>query len=114
MTGDFCSFCGASGRVHRHHVTGRPAPGAPYFDGGLVVSVCPGCHANVHQTLRAVGVDFPFGHGVLWHRLVRVGCTAEIVGGAGRPLILGPGSARALAALARAAADALDSEAGTR
>jgi len=106
-----CLLCGAPGRVQRHHVTGRPAPGAAYLDPGLVVALCVRCHANVHQALRAAGLGFLAGRGSLRHRLLRVGCTAELVGGADRPLILAAGSARALGVLALDAAGALDSEA---
>lgn len=109
-----CSLCGVGGQLHRHHVTGRPAPGAAYLDAGLVVDLCPGCHVGLHQALRAVGLDFPAGRGSLRHRLLRVGCTAELVGGADRPLVLAAGSARALAALARDAADALEHERASR
>jgi len=106
-----CTLCGAVGQLHRHHVTGRPGPGAAYLDPGLVVALCVRCHVSVHQALRAVGLDSPAGRGSLRHRLLRVGCTAELVGGAGRPLILSPPSTRALGGLARDAADALDGEA---
>jgi len=109
-----CILCGVVGQIHRHHVTGRPAPGAAYLDPGLVVALCVRCHANVHQALRAIGLGFLAGRGCLRHRLVRLAVTAELVGGAGRPLILSPPSTRALAALARDAADALDSEAVSR
>jgi len=114
VTGGFCSLCGAAGQLHRHHVTGRPGPGGAYLDAGLVVAVCAACHANVHQTLRAIGLGFLAGRGCLRHRLVRLAVTAELVGASGRPLVLGPPSALALAALARDAADALDGEARTR
>ena len=107
-----CSLCGAIGPVHRHHVSGRPAPGCAYLDPGLVVAVCAACHASLHQALRVAGVDFPGGaHVFLRHRLLRVGCTAELVAGAGRPLVLAPTSARSLAVLVREGADALDREA---
>ena len=111
MTG-VCSMCGAVGPVHRHHVTGRPAPGVAYFDGGLVVVLCPGCHASLHQALRVAGVDFPGAeHMYLRHRLLRVGCTAELMADTGRPLVLASTSARSLAVLVREGADALDREA---
>jgi len=106
-----CILCGVVGQIHRHHVTGRPGPGGAYLDAGLVVAVCAACHVGLHQALRAVGLDFPAGRGSLRHRLLRVGCTAELVGGADRPLILAAGSARALGVLALDAAGALDSEA---
>lgn len=106
-----CALCGASGRVHRHHLTGRPAPGGAYLDAGLVVAVCPACHAGLHQALRTAGLDFLAGRGSLRHRLVRVAATAELVGAAGHPLVLGSVSARALGVLVLDAAGALDGEA---
>jgi len=109
-----CILCGVVGQIHRHHVTGRPGPGGAYLDAGLVVDLCPGCHVGLHQVLRAAGLNFPVGRGCLRHRLVRVAATAELVGAADRPLVLAPGSARALAALARDAADALEHERASR
>ena len=111
MTGA-CSLCGAIGPVHRHHVTGRSAPGVAYFDGGLVVAVCAACHASLHQALRLCGLDFPVGAtDSMAHRLHRVAATAELVAGASRPLALAPPSARALAGLLREAARTFDREA---
>ncbi len=99
MTG-FCSFCGASGPVHRHHVTGRPTPGGAYLDDALLLDVCQVCHAGLHQSLRTVGLDFPCGASdILIHRLRRTAFTFELLGGSGRPLVLAPGSASGLARL---------------
>ena len=93
-------------------MTGRPSPGAPYFDVALTLAVCPECHVSLHQALRVAGVDFPGAeHVFLRHRLLRVGCTADLVAGTGRPLVLAPTSARGLAVLVREGADALDREA---
>ena len=103
-----CSLCGRVGPVHAHHLTGRPAPGAPYGDPDLVVAVCARCHSaagGLHQTLRALGVEFPApGVDVLAHRLRRVAVHAELVAEAACPLVLVPRSARGLAALLREAA----------
>lgn len=107
-----CSLCGAVGPVHAHHLTGRPAPGAPYGDPDLVVAVCARCHGaagGLHQTLRTLGVEFPApGVDVLAHRLRRTAIHAELVAEVGRPLVLAPKSARGLAALLREAAVAVD------
>lgn len=101
MTGR-CALCGAVGPVHRHHLTGRPAPGAAYFDGALTLAVCRTCHANIHQALRASALDFPCSSGdFLVHRLRRTALTAELLGGSGRPLVLEPSSASGLAGLLR-------------
>lgn len=101
MTGR-CALCGAVGPVHRHHLTGRPAPGAAYLDGALVLSVCRSCHADVHQSLRASALDFPYGvSDFLSHRVRRTAFTAELLGGSGRPLLLEARSASGLAALLR-------------
>jgi len=98
--------------VHRHHVTGRSAPGVAYFDGGLFLPVDAACHAGMHQALRMCGLDFPVaGTDSMAHRLHRVAVTAELVAGASRALVLAPPSARALARLLRDAAHAFDREA---
>ena len=111
MTGA-CSLCGAIRPVHRHHVSGRPAPGCAYLDPGLVVAVCAACHANLHQALRLCGLDFGgVGPDSVAHRLHRVAVTADLLAGASRPLVLAPTSARSLAVLVREGADALDREA---
>lgn len=102
MSSGRCAFCGAVGPVHRHHVTGRPTPGAAYFDGALVVTVCRACHADLHQALRASALDFPHSVGDFRpHRLLRTAFTAELLGGSGRALVLEPGSASGLAGLLR-------------
>ena len=107
-----CSLCGAIGPVHRHHVSGRPAPGCAYLDPGLVVAVCAACHANLHQALRLCGLDFGgVGPDSVAHRLRRVAVTADLLAGASRPLVLAPPSARALAGLLRDAAHTFDRDA---
>ena len=107
-----CNLCGAVGPVHRHHLTGRLAPGGPYLDVDLVLAVCPRCHGaagGLHQTLRTLGVEFtPPGVGALAHRLRRVALHAVLLADARRPLVLEPKSARGLAALLWDAASAID------
>lgn len=51
-----CVFCARPG-VHRHHWTGRPEPGLPYFDPASTVPVCVPHHHVEHQSWRFLGID---------------------------------------------------------
>jgi hypothetical protein len=106
-----CAICGHLGPVHRHHLTRRPAPGAPYYDDTLWLTACPRCHlgaGGLHQILRVVGLDWP-GLGVdpMVFRLRTTAAHAELLADLDRPFTLAPVSARALAALLREGADAI-------
>lgn len=110
MTGA-CLLCGSIVDVHGHHVTGRPAPGAPYLD-SLVVGLCQRHHGGtegVHVLLRAVGAEWPTpGRDLVAHRLHRLGLTAVLVADAGRPFVLDPGAGYGLGALALVGAASID------
>jgi len=45
--------------LHRHHLTGRPAPETPYLDPGLVVELPHREHVSLHVALRALDLEFP-------------------------------------------------------
>ena len=118
MTHAICSFCGVVGPVHAHHVTGRRVPGAAYLDATLVIDVCPRCHGaagGLHQTLRALGVEFaPPAGDPLAHRLRRLAVHSELVAEASRPLVFAPKSALGLASLLREAALVVDAASSAR
>lgn len=106
-----CVRCGSRGAVDRHHLSGRPEPGAAYFDPGLVVDLCRPCHAREHAGLRRLGLDFASeggeGSATIAHRLRRVAVHVDMLADADRPLALSPGAARALADCLRGAVDIL-------
>lgn len=82
MTG-LCAYCGAPAE-HRHHLTGRPAPKAPYLDPDLTVALCRSCHLSDHHAWRLTGLDrisepIPA-------RLARAGFTLGRLGSLGKPL----------------------------
>ena len=113
MTG-ICAVCARSRPVHVHHMTGRPAPGASYFDGGLTIPLCPECHVGAggtHAVLRTVRLEWPApGVDFTAHRLRRVAIHVALVADAGRPFVVEPTSARGLAALLREAARAVEGD----
>lgn len=94
-----CVYCGAQA-VHRHHPTGRSAPGASYCDASLTVWLCRSCHVAEHSALRRLGLDFP-GEQVdlVTHRVLRAGALALRCADLRRPLVVEPEPARALGAL---------------
>jgi hypothetical protein len=104
-----CVLCGRVGRVERHHPTRRAGRGGEYLDGGFVVFVCAGCHAQIHQALRVVGLDWPgAGAEPLAYRLRVTAAHVELLGAQGSAFPIAPESAPAFAALLRAAASAID------
>jgi len=106
-----CALCGTVGAIHCHHLTGRSAPGAAYLDSALTIALCPACHADVHQAVRAAGHDFPFvGGAFLAHRVARAAFHCELLGSSDRSLILSPAAARGLGLLLRDVVGALDRE----
>ena len=105
-----CVLCGAIGPVDYHHVTGRAAPGASYFDPALTIPLCRACHATEHAGLRVLGLDFPRpGAYFTAHRLFRVAAHLNALADAGRGLLLDPGGTRSLAALILDAVPCADS-----
>jgi hypothetical protein len=67
-----CVLCGRS-PVEWHHVTGRLAPEAAYFDRSLVVPLCKRHHDREHELLRRRRLEFvPLGADLLGHRLARL------------------------------------------
>ncbi len=106
---DRCSLCGLRGPVDLHHITGRPAPDAGYFDPALTNALCRACHATEHAGLRVLGLGFPRPDAdVAAHRLFRVAAHLSGIADAGRPFVLGPASGRGLVTLLRECADVLD------
>lgn len=85
-----CLFCGRPA-VAWHHVTGRVARKAPYFDRSLVIALCKRHHDREHELLRRNDLDFlPVGADPLGHRLARV---LDLIGRCadhGRPFLLEP------------------------
>lgn len=100
-----CLYC-ASPAAHEHHLTGRPAPGAPYLDPALVVALCRSCHVGEHAALRRLGLDWPTGD-LTAHRLARTAAVSVRLGDLGRPLVLDLGPTRALGGLLLAGAEVL-------
>lgn len=107
-----CALCEVARRLDGHHVTGRPEPGADYFDPTLLIPLCRRHHGGVeglHPVLRVVGLDFlPPGRDPLAHRLRRVAVHCRLVADAGRPFVLDASSTGGLGQLLLAAADVLD------
>jgi len=102
-----CVFCARPGE-HWHHLTGRPAPKAPYLDPDLVVALCRRHHAREHVLLADKALEWlPAGVDPLLHRLRRVVCFAERCADFHRAFRLEPPSALALAGLHDEALDAL-------
>ena len=102
-----CQFCGRE-PADLHHVTGRPAPGAPYLDPALVLPLCRRHHAQAHELLRRSRLDFlPPGPEQLPGRVLRVAELLARVGDAERELALSPRSTIGLSRLLLDAADGL-------
>jgi hypothetical protein len=80
--------------MHRHHLSGRPGPGLPYFDAQLVVVLDPVAHVAEHVAIRRAGLQWPAPGDELSHRLLRVADHATR-----RGLQLGPGASWALVEL---------------
>lgn len=98
MTGR-CAVCGACGPVHLHHVTGRLGPCFGYLDPRLVVALCAACHSHEHVAVRRAGMEWPTPDDLLAHRLARVADHVLRCADAGRGVVLGMESTRALGAL---------------
>lgn len=65
---------------HRHHLTGRVAPGGPYLDPALVVVVSPSRHADLHVCLRSLGLEFPApGADLERHRRLRIAAQIQLL-----------------------------------
>ncbi|MGH9293779.1 MAG: hypothetical protein ACRD0B_00470 [Acidimicrobiales bacterium] len=104
-----CMLCGRASPIELHHPTRRPAPGRPYFDPGLRIALCRGCHARIHEALRVLGLDLlPARQDPLTYRLRTVAVHAGVAADAGRAFVVADvvGS-RGLRGLLLEAADAL-------
>ena len=94
-----CVFCGRR-PIDWHHLTGRPAPDAGYFDVGLVVPLCRRHHSREHVLLADRHLEWlPPGVGPVVHRLRRVRLFVERCADFHRPFVLNPSSAGALTLL---------------
>lgn len=51
-----CVACGAAGRLHRHHPTGRDRD-RRYLHSEFTLALCEDCHRLAHVALRAAGVE---------------------------------------------------------
>jgi hypothetical protein len=102
-----CAFCGHPAE-HRHHVTGRAAPGERYFDDRFCLALCGSCHAREHAVLRRLGLGFPVGSNHRAHRILRFADVCIRFADADRGLVLDAPSTRALGMMLLGVVGALD------
>lgn len=83
--------------VHRHHLDGRLGRGLGYTAPGLVVSLSPAAHRELHQILRDLDAAWPRdGEALIVHRARRHAITSGWAADAGLSLTFNPHAARAL------------------
>lgn len=86
--------------VHRHHLSGRPAPGQPYSHPRLIVPLRQPDHVALHVALRLAGLEFPPAGASLpdfWRR--RLAFQFRLLGAQGHCLTFRPAELPELAAV---------------